>query len=226
MFFGSRKLQSDALRRCREKRLHRYSLGKLKDVKDKLFHLDPVGFVGTDELTLGVHVGDLLLGHVVLQLWLILAVKRRETTSADGGTSSVGCGSTVGGSRVKSARVSVLLYNISEEGEAEEVVGHVPCVEHEPAVGAPLLGRGQRDLAVLHHLVAAVHLADHAHSLRRVGFLHHLRDRSTALFLSLVGSKHMARTKQLRRRTGNYINNNKKKSDTCTISNCSPSDLD
>lgn len=106
--------------------------------------------------------------------------------------------------------MSVLLYNISEEGEAEEVVGHVPCVEHEPAVGAPLLGRGQRDLAVLHHLVAAVHLADHAHSLRRVGFLHHLRDRSTTLFLSLVGSKHMARTKQLRRRTGNYINKKKK----------------
>lgn len=112
MFFGSRKLQSDALQRCREKWLHRYSLGKLKDVKDKLFHLDPVGFVGTDELTLGVHVGDLLLGHVVLQLWLILAVKRGETTSADGRTSSFGCGSTVGGSQVKSARVRLTVQHL------------------------------------------------------------------------------------------------------------------
>lgn len=71
----SRKLESDASRRRRrDKRLRRsqYSLGKLKDVKDKLFHLDPVGFVRTDEFPLGVHVGDLLLRHVVLQLRLVL----------------------------------------------------------------------------------------------------------------------------------------------------------
>lgn len=72
------KLESDALRRRHDKRFQRYSLGKLKDVKDKLFHLDPIGLVGTDEFPLRVHVGDLLLRHVVLQLWLILPVKHED----------------------------------------------------------------------------------------------------------------------------------------------------
>lgn len=91
-------------------------------------------------------------------------------------------------------RASVLLYNIFKEGEAEEVVGHVSCVEHEPTVSTPLLGRRQRDLAVLHHLVTTVYLADHAHSLCRVGFLHHLQ--SSSALLLLIGSNHMARSEQ------------------------------
>jgi len=68
----------------------------------------------------------------------------------------------------------VLLNDVSEEGEAEEVIGHVSRVERQAAVGVALLGGCQGDLAVLHHLVTPVHLADHAHRLRRVGFLHHL----------------------------------------------------
>lgn len=48
------------------------SLGKLEDVKDKLFHLNPIGFVWCDELTSCVHVRNLLLSHVVLQHGLVL----------------------------------------------------------------------------------------------------------------------------------------------------------
>lgn len=59
--------------------MHWNSLGKLKDVKDKLFHLDPVRFVRCDELTLCIHIWDLLLGHMVLQLWLIFPVTNIET---------------------------------------------------------------------------------------------------------------------------------------------------
>lgn len=55
-----------------QKNTHRYSLGKLEDVKDELFHFDAVRFVGFDELTLRVHIWDLLLGHMVLQLWFML----------------------------------------------------------------------------------------------------------------------------------------------------------
>lgn len=68
----------------------------------------------------------------------------------------------------------VLLHNVSEEGEAEEVIGHVSCVEHQPSVGAALLSGCQGDLAVLHHLITPIHLADHTHRLRRIGFFHHL----------------------------------------------------
>lgn len=48
------------------------SLSELEDVKDKLFHFDPVRFVWFDELTFWIHIWDLLLGHVVLQLRLVL----------------------------------------------------------------------------------------------------------------------------------------------------------
>lgn len=208
-FFESWKLEFDALRRRRhDKRLQRYSLGKLKDVKDKLFHLDPVGFVGTDEFPLRIHVGDLLLCHVVLQLRLILPVKRGQTTLAPTVVSS---GQRLARERQRETcqRAADLLHNVLEKGEAEEVVGHVSCVEHEPTVSAALLGRGQRDLAVLHHLVATVHLADHAHSLRRVGFLHHLQG-SSALLL-LTGANHMARREQFRRCAGIWLRSEKAK---------------
>lgn len=75
--------------------------------------------------------------------------------------------------------VQVLLYYVSEEREAEEVVGHISCVEHESAIGAALLSRFQGDLAVLHHLITPVHLTDHTHRLRRIGFLHHLETQKT-----------------------------------------------
>ncbi len=72
----------------------------------------------------------------------------------------------------------VLLYYVSEEGEGEEVIGHISCVEHQPAVGAAFLSSFQGDLAVLHHLITPVHLADHTHCLCRIGFLHHLENKS------------------------------------------------
>lgn len=49
-------------------------LGKLEDVKYKLLHLNPIGFVWIQRLPRGyVHVGDLLLGYMVLQLRFINA---------------------------------------------------------------------------------------------------------------------------------------------------------
>lgn len=68
----------------------------------------------------------------------------------------------------------VLLYYISEEGEAEEVIRHVSCIEHQSPVGTALLSSRQGDLAVFYHLITPVHLADHTHRLCRIGFLHHL----------------------------------------------------
>lgn len=53
-------------------------LGKLEDVKDELFHLDPVWLVRLDEPALGVHVGDLLLSHVVPQPRLVHTVQDRR----------------------------------------------------------------------------------------------------------------------------------------------------
>lgn len=66
------------------------------------------------------------------------------------------------------------LHDVSEKSEGEEVVGHVARVKHEPAVRAALLSGFQGDFAVLHHLIAPVHLTDNTHRLCGVGLLHHL----------------------------------------------------
>lgn len=71
------------------------------------------------------------------------------------------------------------LHDVSEEREGEEVVGHVSRVKHESAVGAALLSGCQGDFTVLHHLIAPVHLTDHAHRLRGIGLLHHLENQKT-----------------------------------------------
>lgn len=52
-----------------------HSLGKLKDVKDKLFHFNPIGLVRFDELSAFIHVWDLLLCYMVLQLWFIFPIE-------------------------------------------------------------------------------------------------------------------------------------------------------
>lgn len=75
--------------------------------------------------------------------------------------------------------ISHSLHDVSEEGEGEEVVGHVARVEHEPPVGAALLSGCQGDLTVLHHLIAPVHLTDNAHRLRGISLLHHLENQNT-----------------------------------------------
>jgi len=67
-----------------------------------------------------------------------------------------------------------LLDHIFEEGGGEVVIGNVASVEEQPPIWAPFLGRGQGDLAVLHHLVDTVHSAHHADRLCGVGLLHHL----------------------------------------------------
>lgn len=62
-------------------KMHCNSLGELEDVKNELFHFNPIWFVWFDQLTLGVHMWDFLLGHVVLQPWLVLPdrqTKREE----------------------------------------------------------------------------------------------------------------------------------------------------
>lgn len=69
------------------------------------------------------------------------------------------------------------LHNVSEKREGEEVVGHVSRVEHEPAVDAALLSGCQGDFAVLHHLIAPVHLTDNTYRLCGIGLLHHLENR-------------------------------------------------
>lgn len=116
---------------------------------------------------------------MVLQLWLVFPVTNIET-KRDSSLLNIFVMKTVRVCR----RALALLYNVSEEGEAKEVVGHISCVEHEPAIGAALLSRCQGDLAVLHHLIATVHLTHHTHRLCRVGFLHHLQNKST-LFLPI-----------------------------------------
>lgn len=68
----------------------------------------------------------------------------------------------------------VLLHNVFEEGKAEEVIGYVSCIEHQSAVIAALLSSCQGDLTILNHLIKSIHLADHAHRLCWIGFLHHL----------------------------------------------------
>lgn len=53
--------------------------GKLEDVKDKLLHLDAIRFVWLDQLPTGdVHVRNLLLSHVVLQLRFVNAGRARK----------------------------------------------------------------------------------------------------------------------------------------------------
>lgn len=108
---------------------------------------------------------DLLLGHVVLQPRLVLPEAYTDASQSRSRTS-------------RTETLSHSLHDVSEEGEAEEVVGHVPRVKHEPPVGAALLGGCQGDLTVLHHLIAAVHLTDNAHRLRGIGFLHHLENQN------------------------------------------------
>lgn len=71
------------------------------------------------------------------------------------------------------------LHHVSEEREGEEVVGHVPRIKQKSAVDAALLGSFQGDFAVLHHLIAAVHLTDNAYRLCGVGLLHHLEKQKT-----------------------------------------------
>lgn len=150
-------------------------LGELEDVKDKLLHLDPVGLLRLDQLPrLNIHVGDLLLGNVVLQLRLVGAARGQESEPKAGtGTprrprliSSRGPGPGYGAEPV--------LDDIFQEGGGEVVVGDVAGVEKQPPIWAPLLRRVQGDLAVLHHLVDTVHAAHHADWLRGVGLLHHL----------------------------------------------------
>ncbi len=65
------------------KKINCNSLGKLKDVKDELFHFNSIWFVRFDEMTLHIHIWDLLLGHMVLQLWFVLpdTKKRQEKRS-------------------------------------------------------------------------------------------------------------------------------------------------
>lgn len=50
------------------------SLSKLKDVEDKFFHFNAIWFLRFDQMTLSIHIWDLLLGYVVLQLWFILPI--------------------------------------------------------------------------------------------------------------------------------------------------------
>lgn len=143
-----------------------HSLGKLEDVENKLFHLNPVRLFRADELTRRVHVRDLLLGHVVLQPRLVLPEAHTDASLSSSGMSWMEI-------------LSHSLHDVPEEGEGEEVVGHVSGVKHEPPVGAALLGGRQGDLTVLHHLIAPVHLTDNAHRLRGIGFLHHLENQNT-----------------------------------------------
>ena len=51
--------------------LYIYSRGKLEDIKDKLLHLDAIGRFWLDRVAAVIHEGDLLLGHMVLQLRLL-----------------------------------------------------------------------------------------------------------------------------------------------------------
>lgn len=46
-------------------------LCKLEDVKDKFFHLYSIWLVWLNEVPLGVHIWNLLLSHMVLQLRFI-----------------------------------------------------------------------------------------------------------------------------------------------------------
>ena len=66
------------------------------------------------------------------------------------------------------------LYDFLEEVDGEEMVTDVSRVEGESAVGVSLLGGGERDLAVLHHLIHAVHLTHHAHRFCGERLLHNL----------------------------------------------------
>lgn len=109
---------------------------------------------------------DLLLGHVVLQPRLVLPGAHTDASLSRGRISWT-------------EMLSHSLHDVSEEGEGEEVVGHVSRVKREPPVGAALLSGCQGDLTVLHHLIAPVHLTDDAHRLRGIGFLHHLENQNT-----------------------------------------------
>ena len=48
-----------------------YSRGKLEDIEDELLHLDAIGRFWLNSVAAIVHVGDLLFGHMVLQLSLL-----------------------------------------------------------------------------------------------------------------------------------------------------------
>lgn len=55
-------------------------LGELEDVEDKLLHLDPIGLLRLDQLPrFNIHVWDLLLSNMVLQLRLVGAARGQES---------------------------------------------------------------------------------------------------------------------------------------------------
>lgn len=64
-----------------------------------------------------------------------------------------------------------------EEVSGEEVVADVACVVQQAPTWRAQARHLGADLAVLHHLGDAVHLAHHAHWLLRVRLLHHLQPR-------------------------------------------------
>ncbi len=74
-----------------------------------------------------------------------------------------------------------------EELRGEEVVADVAGAEGESPVRVAALGRLERDLAVLYHLVDAVHFAHDAHRLSRERLLNHLyENEQTVVFRASV----------------------------------------
>ena len=65
-------------------------------------------------------------------------------------------------------------HDRAEKGGREEMVTDVAGVERQFSVVVPSLRRRWINLAVLHHLVDTVHLADDTHRLRRRRLQHHL----------------------------------------------------
>ena len=60
-----------------------HSLRELEHVEHELLQLDAVGFVRFARLPRAVHMGDLLLGHVVKQLSLVLTAGTRGRGAGD-----------------------------------------------------------------------------------------------------------------------------------------------
>lgn len=87
-----------------------------------------------------------------------------------------------------------LLYYVFQERQSKEVIGYISCIEHQSAIGAALLSCCQSDLTVFYHLVTPIHLTDHTHRLRWIGFLYHLQTISQQYVYIVVQSNNNNKT--------------------------------
>lgn len=165
------------------RRRRRCLLGERKDIKDKLLHLDAVGFAGLDPTSTCVHKWNLLDCNMLLQLVLKLPVR----LGRDRDQSSVH--QWLSGAEAWTKDRFLPCY-VLQKLPGKEVVADVSSTKDQGSPRSSQLSRLWLDLAVLDNLEGTLHFADHAQRFCGVGLLHHLTHSSrgwTSILVSTSG---------------------------------------